>query len=374
MKTILFVRQTAIYNDSRALKTIRTLSKEFRVLVLGWDRDGLARANTEKLFDGERVQCLFYEKRLKHGSGLKGIFKLLGFIRWTKRQFMRHRKEISFVHACDLDGALGVYKPAKKNKIPFIYDIYDYYIESHRVPKLVRNIVEKREIGIIEFADCVLICTEQRIKQIAKASPRKAVVIHNSPQLKEYDIEDHVFAKEGKIRIVYCGVLSEGRLLKEIAEKIAGNGKFELTVGGVGPLEDFMREIGGRCANITYLGSLPYDTVLALESEADLLFATYDPSIPNHKFSAPNKFYEALALGKPIVVCDGTGVDELVRQFNVGETIGYSADAFIEASERLFADRGKLKDLAINARRLYREEFSWEIMERRLLDLYADIG
>ena len=108
MKTILFVRQTAIYNDSRALKTIRTLSKEYRVIVLGWDRDGLARTNTKALFDTERVQCLFYEKRLKHGSGLKGIFKLWGFIRWTARQFKRYKSEISYVHACDLDGALGI--------------------------------------------------------------------------------------------------------------------------------------------------------------------------------------------------------------------------------------------------------------------------
>ena len=157
MKTILFVRQTAIYNDSRALKTIRTLSKEYRVIVLGWDRDGLARTNTKALFDTERVQCLFYEKRLKHGSGLKGIFKLWGFIRWTARQFKRYKSEISYVHACDLDGALGVYKLAKQNNIPLVYDIYDYYIEAHTVPKIVRNTIEKREIAIINSVDTVIV-------------------------------------------------------------------------------------------------------------------------------------------------------------------------------------------------------------------------
>ena len=49
-------------------------------------------------------------------------------------------------------------------------------------------------------------------------------------------------------------------------------------------------------------GKLQYSQTLALESQCDIRVATYDPSIRNHKYSAPNKFYESLMLGKPIIM------------------------------------------------------------------------
>ena len=51
----------------------------------------------------------------------------------------------------------------------------------------------------------------------------------------------------------------------------------------------------------------------------------YDPNVPNHRYSAPNKFYEALALGKPIVVAKGTGIDVEVERLGVGIAETFSA-------------------------------------------------
>ena len=103
------------------------------------------------------------------------------------------------------------------------------------------------------------------------------------------------------------------------------------------------------------------------------MFATYNPDIKNHKFSAPNKFYEAGALSKPIIVCDGTGVDELVSQYNTGLIIKYNADAFYGALNKLINDKTLQKNLAENGRVAYLSNFSWDIMKSRIKGLYENI-
>ena len=98
----------------------------------------------------------------------------------------------------------------KKHKIKLVYDIYDYYIDSHCVPKIIESLVERLETSIINVADVTIICTEERKEQIAKSTPRRLVVIHNSPDVKK------VICKEIKYDYAYCGSLFERRLLREI--------------------------------------------------------------------------------------------------------------------------------------------------------------
>ena len=56
MNTVAFIRTTNIYDDSRATKEITALSDAgYRVVVLGWDRNGEAEEKTMHLFAGMDV-------------------------------------------------------------------------------------------------------------------------------------------------------------------------------------------------------------------------------------------------------------------------------------------------------------------------------
>ena len=118
---------------------------------------------------------------------------------------------------------------------------------------------------------------------------------------------------------------------------------------------------------------MKYEDVLNLEEDANLLFATYNPEILNHKYSAPNKLYEAMVLGKPIIVCKNTGIDELVKNENIGISISYDAKKFIEVIENLSENKELQKKLSDNAKRLYNEKYSWKQMEKRLIEEYEKI-
>ena len=109
---------------------------------------------------------------------------------------------------------------------------------------------------------------------------------------------------------------------------------------------------------------MKYDEVLKLEDKCDILFATYNPDVPNHKYSAPNKVYEAMALGKPIVVCKDTGVDDIVVNNKIGFSIKYNAQEFYEVIKSI--DYKEYEEISSRCKILYKTKHSWDIMKERL--------
>ena len=94
--------------------------------------------------------------------------------------------------------------------------------------------------------------------------------------------------------------------------------------------------------------------------------AIYDPSIPNHKYSAPNKFYESLMLDKPLIMVEDTGWDKVIKEEKIGAVIAYSKEGLQAGlkciqNEKYLTGKGSL---------LYEEKYSWSLMEKRILNLY----
>lgn len=151
-------------------------------------------------------------------------------------------------------------------------------------------------------------------------------------------------------------------------------------IGGFGSDEMIarIREYEARHDNIHFIGFLQYQDVISIEKECDVIPAVFDPTIGNHKFAAPNKFYEAIMLGKPLIMLSDTGMDKWVSEYGIGEVIsGDTSDEFrvefSKAVDRLIARRNEWRMIAETERKLYSERFSWEIMEKRLLSIYDGI-
>lgn len=372
-KNIIFLRSTSIKNDSRVLKEVGCLIKHgYNVKVLGWDRDEFLKNNQSINFDNINIPIQVFRKKAEYGSGIKNLIKLFQFQVWLLYNLLKIRKNIDIIHSCDLDTALPARLISKFFKKKMVYDIFDYYIDSHYVPNKMKKIVENTEINIINKADLTIICTEERREQIKKARPKKCIVIYNTPKIDRNNIKQKVIkSSNDKLKIVYVGILQENRLLKEIGEEIKKYPDFELHIGGFGQLQKYFSELSEKYGNIFYYGQMKYEDVLNLEEDANLLFATYNPEISNHKYSAPNKLYEAMALGKPIIVCKNTGIDELVKNENIGISISYDAKKFIEVIENLAENKELQKQWSDNAKKLYNEKYSWEQMEKKLIEEYS---
>jgi glycosyltransferase involved in cell wall biosynthesis len=107
---------------------------------------------------------------------------------------------------------------------------------------------------------------------------------------------------------------------------------------------------------------------------ADLLFATYDPAIPNNRYASPNKIFEAMMLGKPVVVARATNMDHIIAREDCGLIVEYGNKQDLESALiQLDEDPHLRQRLGANARRAYEREYNWELMKLRLLALYEEL-
>lgn len=367
MKTVAFVRASNIYDDSRASKEISALIEAgYKVFILGWNRDGNAKKKTLALFENANVEILFYDCFAKNGIGLRNISKLLKFILWVKKNLEITNPD--YVHACDLDAGLGSFLFCKLKQKKLIYDIFDYYIDSRNMPKIAQFIVEKIEISIINFAKATIICTEERKIQISKAHPKKIIVLHNSPDVESVD--------NGKIEYdyAYCGSLGTKRLLNEILSDYKEHLELKFCFAGYGEFACLAEENDKKCPCFTFRGPVPYAEVLDIEKKSRCLAAIYEPTIRNHRLCAPNKFYEALALAKPVIVCKGTGIDKIVQENEIGYVIDYDVSQFYVAVEKIKNNSEQSVLMGRKARVLYEQNYKWSVMKQRLIELYKELA
>ena len=367
MKTVAFVRASNIYDDSRASKEISALIEAgYKVVILGWNRDGNAKEKTQALFENANVGIRFYECSAKNGIGLRNISKLLRFILWVKKNL-----EISnpdYVHACDLDAGLGSFLFCKSKRKKLVYDIFDYYIDSRNMPKPMQFVVEKMEIIIINFASATIICTEERKIQISKAHPQKIIVLHNSPEVEA------IVDEEIEYDYAYCGALCQRRLVAEILKDYKKYSNLNICFAGYGEFAHLAEENGRLFPSFTFKGAVPYAEVLNIESKCRCLAAIYEPTIRNHRLCAPNKFYEALALAKPIIVCKGTGIDKIVKENEIGFVIDYDSSQFYAAVEKIKNNPEQSVLMGRKARNLYERNYKWSVMKQRLIEMYKELA
>ncbi len=370
MKRVVFIRSDGIYMDSRAIKEVMALLEAgYHVIILGWDRDGAALEQCNKIFTGEnKPEYYFFDSRvIGIIGGIRNISVVLKWLRWIYKQ-LKAVGQIDIIHACDFDTGASAYYFCKHHQVKLVYDIYDYYVDTHAMPSLLRGITEKMEIKTINSADLTIICTEERKEQIGKSSPKDLIVIHNSPDVPE------VPEIKTEYDYAYCGDLIDIRLIDQIFSHYKENDDLLCYFVGNGDLVYAAEQLDSQYENFIFGGrALPYSEVILLESKAMCLAAIYDPSYRNHQLCAPNKFYEALALAKPVIVCKGTGIDKIVEKYDIGIVIDYNAAEFYKAVRELKGNEALREEMGRNARTLYEEKYRWSIMKERLIRAYANL-
>lgn len=365
--------------DSRVEKEANSLIRHGHdVIFIAWNRDANHPfiKRTHRLPDGE-LACYYIGIRAPIGAGArKNFLKTIRFQLALMKSLFTLRNDYNCIHACDLDtGFTGIIAALFIRK-KLVYDIFDYYPDSRCVTGLLRRLLVLAERFAINKADAVIICSEKRKEQISGSKPKRLAVIHNSP------VQIHAgmsLSSGNPVKVAYVGLLSKNdRYLEEMAEFFAQHPEYELHIAGYGILAPLMQEYAKKYSNIFFYGTMDYAKVLDFENTCDILTALYRPDLPNHYYAAPNKFYEALMLGKPLIMIENTGMDHFVSKYDIGEVLPLKENAdfpvmFERAMLRLVSRRDEWDGMGRRMKEIYSLHFSWEEMERRLLELYDNI-
>ncbi len=377
MANVVLIRSNPVRPYPRLEKMANCLAKNgYGVTVLAWDRDAdyAPRQEDLKLKDAT-VKIIRIGLKGQFSGGIKKNLKgLISFQKFIYKYLKDHRKEYDIIHAYDFDTGYTALKCAKKFGKKLVYDIPDYYVDSHNLSGTsIGKVVRKLENSIINKADTTIICTEERKKQIVGTNPKKLYVIHNTPDVDTSICNDNK-AIHDRLRLVYVGIFGKSRFIDKIAEVVASRSDCEFHIGGFGAgMESFFENMAAEHENIFYYGRLPYDKTIELERNCDVMCAIYDPAVPNHFFAAPNKFYEALSLGKPLLMAKNTGMASIVEEYGIGQVIDYNTESLGNAIDYFIQNKDSQKEIAEKTTMIYKTMYSWQQMEQRILSLYETL-
>ncbi|MDX8344150.1 glycosyltransferase family 4 protein [Rossellomorea sp. YZS02] len=317
----------------------------------------------------------------KTGRGVSNISQLLVYQLIVFCWLLSNNKKFDSIHAFDLDAGIPSLIVTKLFKKPLVYHIADFYVDSRPgIPRKIKSWIRKLEYKIISSANVTIICTEERINQIKGSSPKKLEVIHNTPV--NIGPEETETARSNKLntklnhtesfRLCYVGSLEEKRFIKSLINVVSQDQRIQLEIAGVGNLENYVSEASNQYSNVNFHGKVDYNRALDLYTTCDAMFAIYDPSIPNHKFSAPNKVYESMMLGKPIIVAKGTGIDKIVQSEKIGISINYSEKDFKESLDYLLRNPQIVNEMGERSKEVFKL-YSWSTMKDKLIKIYNEI-
>ena len=365
MKTIL-VSSYAIHPGVH--KLARTLSNNGHdVKLLVWDRD-------RKLPKTERTDSFTVHRfRLKapYGSMAIVFYHPLWWL-YGLCFFLRERPEV--IHACNLDTLPPaiVAKTILRNRL--CYTIYDLYGSAYPgpVPSALRRLTTFLEKLGIGFTDVLFLVSERVHDEIRGAHIKKLVYVYNSPE--DCTAGEVKVGKADELHVFYAGWMGESRGLREMIDALSGLDGISLVMAGK-EMDPGIVEYGkAKLSNFEYLGWIPYEEVIRRSIEADVLFVFYHPERASFGISIPNKVFEAMMCGKPLLVNEGINAATIVERENSGIVVPYGdVNAIREAILRLRNDLDLRRTLGENGRTAYETRYSWNIMESRLASAYNEL-
>jgi glycosyltransferase involved in cell wall biosynthesis len=365
-KTIAVLRSNP--KDAALARLVRSLGKLCRVDCFLWDRQGDFRP-TE---DNERIRYISCDLRAGFYN-LATLFKLALFQLWLIAKLLCSKCDI--IHAIDLDTGLPGWLVARLKGVPFVYQCLDPYYAAlpARWPKFLAAWARRLENRLISSGDLFIITDLLRMPQHEGAKPRRLLEVANVPlmtQITAVHVPTEVFT------VGYLGSLINGRNLLTVIEacgEMAGQG-IRLIIGGFGPLEKEVEAQAKNRSNVTFRHWLPYQEMLAEEAGFDLFLHMTDPSNESQKWVSPNKLFEAMAFGKPIIVGTKTLAAQRVAVFGNGVAVTYdNKQELQEAILRFKNDPGLAREMGKKGREEFLHNWRPEFMEKRLLDAYNQL-
>ena len=353
-------------------KEIKTLLKAYRVIYVAPDGD----SPTPKF-----PSNLTYIPLKKGHSRILRMIRTLAVFRILMS--LRHRIVAYHVHDPELSICLTLLKILTQKKC--VYDVHENHVAAIRdrfwIKKPLRKIMASAFLLIekvcISFFDDI-ICASPEIQNLYHV--RNTSVIENLPSTIHY--RSVVASNQKKPQIILAGALTRVRgILQSVQAFIDANlpDDFQLLLLGWFESEGFKGQILEMLFNsdkrdrFQHIPWVPYhESVTYLQESAIGLVPYLD--YESHRFGFPNKIYEFMATGTPIIYSDLPNYVNAIGQYGVGLAIDCSNPREIGRAMEKLAHNPKIRrEMGTRGRHLFLTRFNWERQQERLLNIYDEI-
>jgi glycosyltransferase involved in cell wall biosynthesis len=375
-KTILMLLTNAYAPDPRVRQeALSLISMGCRVRLLAWDRD--LKAPTSERMDGVEVERVFVAST--HGRGATQAF--FYFRLYWKMFWHGIRIQFDIVHCHDLDTLPLGFLLTRLRRKPIVYDAHESFPDmlAGSVPSLVRRGLRVLENYLIRRVTLLITVGEKLRRHLADRGARRAVVVGNWKRLADFsrtpqqirEVRRRLGLPDGALAVVCVTQLNEDRKIEELLRAADESPDVYVILAGSGVMQERIARAAAANPRIVFAGFVSGGVIGDYTCAADVIYYGFDPDNPNARFSAPNKLFEALAAGRPLITGNFGEIGEVVRNAQCGIVLPEYSVAEIKKAFRILADPERRNRMAHNAAEMGRTSLNWDKAEAILYQEYS---
>jgi len=368
-KKIIISVTNDLSTDQRVKKVCGTLnSMNYDILLIGRKRP--TSLELKRPYRTKRMKLIFNKGALFYAEFNIRLFILLVF------------SKVDIYHANDLDTLLANYLAAIIRRKPIVYDSHEYFtgVPEIQNKKLVKKVWQTIEQFIFPKLKHI-ITVNQSIAQLYKEEYNKDLrILRNVPNkietLKLKSKSELNIAEDKDIIITQGAGININRGIEELVEAMQYLNNVCLIIIGDG---DVIPQLKKRVLelklenSIIFMGRMPYLEMMQYTQHAKLGITIDKDTNTNYKYSLPNKLFDFIHAGIPILASKIIEVEKIIKKYQIGLFINNHEPTHIANQIKYALDNKELISEWKSNTTLATKELNWEIEENTLKDIYKKI-
>lgn len=371
------VYPSTIENESRMLKISTSLARAgiFREIeLIGRWRDGIP----ERVRVNDHVEIVRIKPiRLKLFG--RHIERLTAVVTWyfrTTLYLLKRDIECINPHSLPVLPLAATIKIIKGCKL--VYDTHELETETITCKGAKRILFKSTEKIFLQFTDAICVVNKSIADWYSSTYKISTpFVVKNVPHLqrqastRKNTLRELFAIPEDATIFLYQGLLSEGRGIRLTLETFKGRDSQHIIFMGYGELAPVIQTEAREHKNIHYKSAVSPDMIPEITPSADAGLSLIEDKCLSYFFSLPNKVYEYLNSGVPVIASAFPEMSKFVADNNSGWTINPTKDDFKSLLNKLDKDTLEEKRSELLAQT---PDFGWHQEEQQLFAMYNLLG
>ncbi len=279
---------------------------------------------------------------------------------------------------------------ARLKRVPFLFEVRDLWPQFAVAVGVLRNpliirLSEWLEGFLYRRADRVMVNSPGFLEHVKSRGARQVELIPNGADPAMFNPADdgaafrRTHGLEEKFVALYAGahgMSNDLEVVLDAAQLLAGEKEIQIVLLGDGKekpaLEEHAAALG--LSNVTFLPSVPKSEMPAALAGAEACIAILKP-LEEYKTTYPNKVFDYMAAGRPVVLA----IDGVIREVVEAAGCGIFAEpgnpaALAEAIRQLAEDPQKSRRMGLKGREYLEQHFDREQITEKLVELLNKMG
>lgn len=292
-------------------------------------------------------------------------------------------RKVDILVANDLDTLLANYLVSRIRKVTLIYDSHEYFtgvpeiqnrpfvrkvwqtIEKWIFPKLehiytvnqsIARIYEEKynvNVGIVRNVSCKWNrsgnCSRN---QLGLPANRFIVILQGSGINIDRGAEEAVLSMQYLDNTILM-IIGDGDIVKNLKQMV-----FEQ----------------GLQSKVMFMEKVPYNILMNFTCAADVGITLDKDTNLNYKYSLPNKLFDYIQAGVPVLASKVVEVENIIKSYNIGDIIdNHNPEHIASKLKNMFSDMDRMQLWKKNLH-IAGEELCWENEQGKIIEIFRKAG